>query len=381
MAQQTISRETCVAAVEAVRVHGSCSAAAEALGIARATMGNRIIRAAQLYGLRVEQMSNNPVPNGFGIKGTTTYYKLPPNEFGATGQWVRTTAQQERENGLIERLQEAFADLPKAPKIAPQRRVSRDLAACLVMGDPHLGMYAWKDEAGEDFDLNIAERDLVSATYRLVEATPACEHALIVNVGDFFHSDNNSGTTMRNNNKLDVDTRWAKVLQVGLRAMRACIEAALTKHRKVHVINAIGNHDDHTSRILCVALASVYEKNPRVTFEMSPAHFHYWRFGRCLVGVTHGDKVKLEQLGQIMATDKPEDWGATQHRVWYTGHVHHRRVFEVPGCLIESFRTLAARDAWAASMGYRSGRDMQAIVLHREYGEVERHRCDVQMLR
>jgi len=378
MATPPISRETCLAAVEAVRLHGSVSAAALASGLCDATFRNRVIRAEQLYGLTPAQLSNDPVPQGFNIRGTSTLYGPDGT---ARLQWVKTTAQQERENGLVERLKETFADLPKAPKIAPQKRVSRDLAAVMVMGDPHLGMYSWRDETGEDFDLNIAERDLVAATYRLVDATPACEQALIVNVGDFFHSDNNSGTTMRNNNKLDVDTRWAKVLQVGLRAMRACIEAALSKHKRVHVINAIGNHDDHTSRILTVALSSVYEKNPRVTFEMSPSHFLYWRFGKCLVGVTHGDKTKPEQLGPIMATDRPTDWGETTHRVWYTGHVHHRRVFEVPGCLIESFRTLAARDAWAASMGYRSGRDMQAIVLHKTYGEVERHRCDVQMLR
>ena len=331
-----------------------------------------------MYGLRVEQKSNDAVPQGFAIKGTSTLYDAEGN---AKLQWVKTTAQQDREEGLVALLQEAFGTLPKAPRLAQPRRAARDLCAVLVMGDPHLGMYSWKDETGDDFDLNIAERDLVSATYRLVDAAPACDQAVIVNVGDFFHADSNAGVTLRSNNKLDTDTRWAKVLQVGMSAMRACVGAALTRHKRVHVMNAIGNHDDHTSRILTVALSSVYERNPRVTFETSPSHFLYYRFGKCLIGVNHGDKVKPESLGQIMATDRPEEWGATVHRAWYTGHVHTRRVFEVPGCLIESFRTLAGRDAWTASMGYRSGRDMQAIVLHREHGEVERHRVDVQMLR
>lgn len=378
MATPPISRDVCLAAVDAVRLHGSIKAGARALDLPHATMTNRIIRAAQLYGLRPEQRSNDAVPQGFAIKGTSTLYDA---DGVAKLQWVKTTAQQDRENALVAQLQEAFAELPKAPQKAAPRAVSRDLAAFLVMGDPHLGMYSWKDETGEDFDLNIAETDLVGATHRLVDATPACDQAVIVNVGDFFHSDSNAGVTLRSNNKLDTDTRWAKVLQVGMRAMRACIEAALLKHKRVHVINAIGNHDDHTSRILTVALASVYERNKRVAFETSPSHFLYYHFGKCLVGVTHGDKCKPDQLGQIMATDRPMEWGATQHRAWYTGHIHQRRVIEVPGCLIESFRTLAARDAWAASMGYRSGRDMQAIVLHKEHGEVERHRVDVQMLR
>jgi hypothetical protein len=52
-------------------------------------------------------------------------------------------------------------------------------------------------------------------------------------------------------------------------------------------------------------------------------------------------------------------------------------VFELPGCLVESFRALAPRDAWHSAQGYRSGRDMHCIVLHEQHGEIERHRVDV----
>ena len=96
--------------------------------------------------------------------------------------------------------------------------------------------------------------------------------------------------------------------------------------------------------------------------------------------MVHGNGIKPDQLGQIMAVDRAQDWGETVHRYWYTGHVHTRRVFELPGVLVESFRTLAAPDAWTASMGYRSGRDMHAVTLHAEHGEVIRQRVDPAML-
>ena len=48
-------------------------------------------------------------------------------------------------------------------------------------------------------------------------------------------------------------------------------------------------------------------------------------------------------------------------------------MFEVPGCLIESFNTLAARDAWTAAHGYRSQRNMHCIVIDKNYGEIDRH--------
>jgi hypothetical protein len=55
-------------------------------------------------------------------------------------------------------------------------------------------------------------------------------------------------------------------------------------------------------------------------------------------------------------------------------------VTELPGVVCEAFRTLAAKDAYAAGHGYRAGRDMRCIVHHKDFGEIERHRCDVAML-
>jgi hypothetical protein len=296
-------------------------------------------------------------------------------------QWVKTKAGEPTAEEIAKLFRDVMTDMPRLPKIArPKGRFVNDLMVVYPMGDPHIGMYAWAAETGQDFDLTIAERNLASATAHLVECAPASETALIANVGDFYHADNTDNKTLRSGHSLDVDTRWAKVLRVGIRTMRACIEHALKKHKHVHIINEIGNHDDHSSQMLTVALALYYEKNPRVTFDESSGKFHYHRFGKNLIGVTHGDGPKPEQLGPIMATDRAQDWGQTEHRYWYTGHIHHRKVVEMAGCTAESFRTLAARDAWTAGSGYRSGRDMCSIVLHKEYGEVERHRIDIAML-
>jgi hypothetical protein len=97
--------------------------------------------------------------------------------------------------------------------------------------------------------------------------------------------------------------------------------------------------------------------------------------------VNHGDAVKPQELGAIMSTDRPQDWGDTEFRYWYTGHVHTERKFELRGCTVESFKTLAAKDAWTHTSGYRSGRDMYCIALDKNFGEVERHRVDIKMIR
>jgi hypothetical protein len=254
------------------------------------------------------------------------------------------------------------------------------LLSVYPMGDPHIGCYAWAAEAGEDFDVNIARQDLLAAAGRLVDVAPASQRALICNLGDFFHADSLSQLT-KSGHKLDVDTRWPRVLRLGCHLMVDLITLALRKHAKVEVINAIGNHDDHSSIMLSAFLEAWFHAEPRVHVYPTTSKFHYIEHGRCLIGVTHGDTVKHLALGELMASYQPEAWGRTLHRYWYTGHIHHTSKTELRGAVVESFRTLAAKDAWHASQGYRSGRDMYAIVLDAEHGEVERHRCDIRQVR
>jgi hypothetical protein len=368
--------------LEAVIEHGSNRKAAKALGVQPSCVDKSmetIRRRAAKRGHAPDHDMQHTTPDGFEVSGVSTMYD---DEGNVKLQWVKTKQEAEKLLELaLEATKDAFTEI-KVPRIkAPKKFDAKNLLTVYPMGDPHIGMYAWAEEAGEDFDVKIAERNLVTATERLVACAPASEHALIVNVGDFYHSDTMDNRTSRSGHALDVDTRWANVLRVGVRAMRSCIEAALRKHKKVHVINEIGNHDDHTAQVLTLALTMAYEDNPRVTFDESPGRFHYYRFGKVLIGVTHGDTVKPDKLGGIMATDRALDWGETHRRYWYTGHIHTRNTFELPGCEVESFRTLAAKDAWTASMGYRSGRDMYCIVIHEEFGEIERHRKDILMLK
>ena len=215
----------------------------------------------------------------------------------------------------------------------------------------------------------------------LVASAPPAHTALIAELGDLFHTDTELNRTQHSGNSLDVDTRWAKVMQVGLRALIHCIKRCLEKHEIVIVRIVKGNHDGHSSFALALALDAYFSNNPRVQVDLSPAAHWYYQFGNVLIGITHGDTTKMQDLPGVMAADKAVEWGQTKHRYWYVGHVHHDQVKEYPGVKCESFRTLAARDAWHAGQGYRAGRDMRCIVHHVEHGEIARHRCDIGMLR
>ena len=341
----------------------------------------RLVMRAAKAGFSPEHDQIHPAPPGQFVKGVSTLY-TPEGKVAA--QWVKTAHDTEAFRHSIEEFANALGEnIERAPVVAPpEGQNDSHLLTVYPMGDPHIGMYAWHEEAGEDFDLNIASNDLYSAMSILNTAVPPTETALILNLGDFFHTDTIDNKTRRSGHNLDVDTRWPRVMQVGARLMMDAVKLALTRHQNVIVKNLIGNHDDQSSIALGLILDAYYRDEPRVTVDLSPAIFWYYMFGNTLIGATHGNTIKLPDLASIMAADRAVDWGQSQYRYWYTGHIHTKTVLELAGgVIVESFRTLAAKDAWTAGQGYRSGRDMNAIILHKDYGEIARHRVDIRYAR
>ncbi|MNJ40043.1 hypothetical protein D3C77_349280 [compost metagenome] len=332
-----------------------------------------------LKGHSPEHGMTRMVPDGYKVKGVSSYY----NKDGAlTGQWVKSSIDADRQREMIAESFNALRDeLPQIDARPYAGSYLPDLMACYPIGDPHIGEYIWSEECGKSWDLAIAERMHCSAMAALVEAAPRTESCTIVNLGDAAHYDSIAAVTPRSGHHLDADSRYAKMVRVLVKVIRQCIETALTKHKTVHIINVPGNHDETGALWLSTALSHIYENEPRVTVDISPALFSYFEFGNNLIGTHHGHTCKADKLGQVMAADKPEAWGRTKHRAWWTGHVHHESKKEYPGCTVETFNTLAPGDAYATAGGWRSREHMKCVVLHREHGEVARHTVHPDMLK
>jgi hypothetical protein len=365
--------------IAAIREHGSQDRAAIALGLNRRTVQRRLPKLAR-KGWSPEHDMTRTVPDGFHVRGTSTLY----DENGKPRlQWVKSNIDHERQAELqaaaIAALQEDVRGLwvpVKAPKLALRNSLS-----AYMIGDAHFGLYAWGDEAGEDFDTAIASRDLRAAIDRLVDGAPASAVGYLVDVGDFLHADSRNNATPASGNQLDVDTRFPKVVRIAVDALRYCIGRMLQKHGRVEVFIVPGNHNPNSAGWMAMVLAAYFERDKRVVVETSPSKYFYRRFGANLIGITHGDKSKMADLPSIMATDRAQDWGQTRHRYWWTGHIHHTRHQEYRGCFVESFNTLAASDAWHHESGYRSARQMQRIDLDAEHGISGRQICNIGMLR
>ena len=368
--------------LDAVLQAGSVQAASRALETNR----NNIRQAVERVRLRAAKMGYapeahmvRPTTAPFVVKGTSTLY----GEDGAPKlQWVKTNLEREAQ---LEIMKEAVAalceDVKPAKPIPPPPDVSEAHMAVIPWGDPHVGLYVWQEECGENFDLDIAEQDLCNAVDYLVERSPACKRGLLVNLGDFFHYTNMMGSTERSGHILDRDSRTPKMIRVGVRILRRCIERMREKYEVVELINAPGNHDEVFAHFLNIMFHNLYENEPRVVIHDKPTTRHYVEHGKCLIGVVHGHQTKDRDLPGIMATEQPEAWGRTKHRVFFRGHHHHDNRVEYNGAVVEMVRTLAAGDSYSVGGGYLSGRDMKCIIMHEEYGEQMRLTCGVDVLR
>lgn len=265
-----------------------------------------------------------------------------------------------------------------AQPIRPPEETYADLMQVYPVCDAHLGMLSWAPETGQSNDLKIGIDRVDNGLNRLLSLAPPAKTAVIIQPGDFFHADNQRNVTEASGHQLDVDGRSQKVKVAGVRLLRRKIDLALHKHETVIVKNLKGNHDPESASWLNVALGMFYANEPRVQIDLDDGNNDIWLhlFGKNYIGATHGHTMKPERMAMVMADDRPDYWGASEYRWMIFGHIHHETVKEVGSVRCESFRQPVPKDAYAHSHGYRAGNSMSSVTLHKDAGEIGRHKVN-----
>lgn len=289
-------------------------------------------------------------------------------------KWIKTRAD-DNSADYVRALLEVFEKYEGRAELTPAPEYSNsDLLTTYPIADLHVGLYSWAPESGEDYDLKLVESLFIGKMNDLFHKSSQSETAILLNLGDYFHSDSRANRTEQSGNVLDVDSRYARVLTIGIKLQQQAIELALQKHQNVIVRNLAGNHDYHTSLALTAAMGAWFRNEPRIVVDDNPSKFWFYQHGKTMLAATHGDMAKPEQMAGLIAATKPQMWGETRFRYGHSGHVHHRslRASEGNGMYWETHQTIAAKDFWHASMGYCSGRSLCSITYHKEFGEWDR---------
>lgn len=344
----------------------------------------------QFIGARPERITPAPhlsVPDGYSLKRIST---LTDGNEKIIQQWQIFTPEEEakakREQWLLDAIGSLAEKWPVREPVMLEDGppIEERLMCAIPMGDPHFGQYSWAAETGDDYDLQLAEAYHVTAMKALVDSAPRAKRGLLINLGDFVHADNSMNQTLRGHHQLDVDTRWPKVIRSSVNAVIALVKLMLAKFEEVEVWMVPGNHDPHSCVMLAIALALFFKDEPRVKVNDEASLFFYTRFGVNLIGATHTHTIKdRATLGEIMPMHRPIDWGFTNpnSRFFYCGHVHHDSLLETrSGVQVETMRTLAGKDKFAAESGYGSGRDMKCDVFDIEDGRVQRNTIGIRQI-
>ena len=370
--------------IDSLIASNNMSETARKLGITRQAIQGTL-KAIKLkgasQGYSPEHSMTRPVPENFQVKRISSYY----DEDGQLSrQWVIGEPGKENQADMLKEFCEGLqAELKPAKRIKkPKGKFNKDLLAAVVIGDAHFGMLAdASDNLTEDFNIQIASADLTSAIDYLVDMAPPAAEGILVNVGDFLHHDSSKNATGAGT-PLDVSTRHPKALRIAGAVLRYCVERMAEKFPKVRVVNAAGNHDPTSALALSMFLEGLFEKSPNIIVEPTESKFYFLEFGKNLIGITHGDRIPANRLAGVMTRLAAEQWGRTQYRRWWVGHIHHKQKIALDsGCVVESFNTLAGTDAWHTASGYGGERGIEMIVLHKEFGEIGRQSPSLEMVR
>lgn len=357
--------------LDAIEAHGGIRGAAKALGVHRKSIHDsmrRLERRAALQGYSPEHDMTKTVPEGFKVKGVSTYYD---SDGKPRGQWVKSSADADaREEMMRAAVAAMSSEIVRAIPVPSPGHVITQLLTQYTFTDYHLGALCWHKEGGADWDVSIAEQTGVAAMTALVEGSPAANTAVVDIHGDFMHYDGLIPVTPTHGHVLDADSRFGRVVEVAIRLIRKLVALALEKHLRVILVIAEGNHDVSASLWLRKLFAALYEVEDRVTVHDSELPYYAIRWGNVMLGYHHGHLRKNDQLPILFAAQFSEIWGQTTKRYIHTGHRHHKEDKEHPGVRVIQHPTLAARDAFAARGGWISERAITAMTFHREYGEV-----------
>jgi len=253
---------------------------------------------------------------------------------------------------------EHMVSLQKAPKTVPKlslKKATNPYALVVCPTDFHWGKYGWVDEVGESYNFEEARKRLMEKTETLVSRISTKPEKIYVGAGsDWFHVDNDAGMTTRGTPQ-DMCATPAEILITGCKLAREHIDM-LRQVAPVEIVMMAGNHDRHSSLALMMYLSAAYENVRDVEIVITPNNRRYIEYGNTLLGFTHGDGLGKTALGPLMAVEAREQWGNTEHKVWFHGHLHHQRMHEKDGCLIIQMPSLAGHDRYHARSGYTTSK-------------------------
>ena len=259
-------------------------------------------------------------------------------------------------------------------KYAPIERKINPTGNLLVIdpADIHIGKLASSFETGEEYNNQIAVQRVLEGVDGILSKSAGfnIDQIIFVAGNDVLHVDSPKRVTTSGTPQ-DTDGMWYDNFLIAKKLYIDVVDK-LMQVADVHFMYNPSNHDYTHGFFLADSIKSWYKDCKNITFDVSIAHRKYYTYGTSLIGTTHGDGAKWQDLGKLAAVESP-DWSSTKHRYVYTHHVHHKIVKDDIGVTIESLRSPSGTDGWHHRNGYQHApKAVEGFIHSKEHGQVAR---------
>lgn len=258
------------------------------------------------------------------------------------------------------------------------------LIRSISIPDLHLGNLIWAEDGTMEWNLDIGTEQFRQAWRYLTEgAEEEGVTDLILDIGNDAAHANSSRSESANGTPYAQVAPAHQTSEAMARMYMWAIEDAVERGLNMHAVVVRGNHDWDPADWMGRSLWMRYEDWDPVTIHRSAHPWVIRRFGKTLLGWTHGKNreghlLKPADLYSLMAEKSGDDWARSEHKEWKTGHTHSRKLDRVgaytehSGVLVRKSPSLCPPDSFhRANLYVDALRAAEATDYHREHGEIK----------
>jgi len=261
------------------------------------------------------------------------------------------------------------------PKYKIIERVETNENKRLFVFDPadiHIGKLCSAFEVGEPYNNQIAVQRVLKGCKGILNEIKenSIDKILFVIGNDILHIDNAKRTTTSGTPQ-DTDGMWHTNFLIAKQLYVDIIEILMSV-ADVHVVYNPSNHDYTNGFFLAQVVETHFRDCKNVTFDTTIAHRKYFVYGKNLIGTTHGDGAKAQDLPLLMAHES-KDWVNCKHRYIYSHHMHHKISKDFMSVCVETLRSPSGTDSWHHRNGYEHApKAVEGYIHDKEHGQLQR---------
>ena len=261
---------------------------------------------------------------------------------------------------------------PKFPKL---ERIENKDSYLLVLdpADIHIGKLCSAFESGETYNNQVAVQRVLEGVKGILQKVSSfnIDKILFIGGNDILHIDNPNRTTTSGTPQ-DTDGMWFDNFLIAKQLYVDVLEL-LIRVADVHFTFNPSNHDYTNGFFLAQVIETYFKNCTNIKFDCTIAHRKGFKYYNNLIGTTHGDGAKQQDLPLLMAQEFSKEWSETKHRYIYTHHVHHKTSKDYIGITVESLRSPSGTDSWHHRNGYQHAPKAVEGFLHcKDNGQIAR---------